>query len=67
MSEKQNRLRSWVVWLSIAGALWIILEALGLTQKWGIEKSVYTSVIDAIGTILIAFGVLNNPTDRDNF
>lgn len=65
--EKQNRLRSWAVWLSIAGAVWIILESLGLPQKLGIEKSAYTSILDAVGTILIAFGILNNPTDPKNF
>ena len=67
MGDKQNRLRSWAVWLSVAGAVWIILEALGLAQKWGLDKSVWTAVLDAVGTILIAFGILNNPTDKYNF
>lgn len=62
----RNRLKSWALWVSVAGALWIIAEAFGLTEKIGIEKSTFTTVLDAVGTILIGFGVVNNPTDPDN-
>ena len=64
---EQNRFRSWAVWLSVAGALWVILSAFGLTEQWGISQTTWNSVLDAIGTILIAFGILNNPTDKINF
>lgn len=67
MSEKQNRFKSWAVWVSVAGALWVIASALGLPDKWGITHETAKTVFNAIGTILIAFGILNNPTDRDNF
>lgn len=62
----RNRFRSWALWVSVAGALWVIAEAFGLTAKIGIEKSTFTTILDAAGTILIAFGVVNNPTDPDN-
>jgi len=64
---KQNRLRSWALWVSVAGALWTILSAFGLTEKWGISQGTAKTVLDAIGTILIGFGILNNPTDKENF
>lgn len=60
----QNRFKSWALWASVAGALWIILSAFGVTEAIGITESVYTQVIDAIGVILIAFGIVNNPTDK---
>ncbi|NLT64018.1 MAG: holin [Clostridiales bacterium] len=60
---KQNRFKSWALWVSVAGALWIIASAFGLPEKAGITHSTFTAVLDAIGTILIAFGILNNPTD----
>lgn len=63
----QPRWKSWAVWVSVAGAVWVILSAFGLPAQWGIEETTYKKVLDAIGTILIAFGVLNNPTDPDNF
>ena len=64
---QQNRFKSWALWLSVAGALWTILSAFGIVQKIGIEESTYKTVLDAVGAILIAFGIVNNPTDKSNF
>lgn len=65
--EPQPRLKSWAVWVSVLGAVWTILNAFGLPAKWGIEEGTFKTVVDAVGVILIGFGILNNPTDRDNF
>ena len=62
----QPRWRSWALWLSVLGAVWTILSTLGLPQKWGIEEGTFKTIVDAIGVILIAFGVVNNPTDPYN-
>lgn len=63
----QPRWKSWAVWLSVLGAVWVILSAFGLPEQWGISETVFKRVVDAIGVILTAFGILNNPTDPDNF
>lgn len=63
----QSRFRSWAMWISVLGAMWTIASALGLPQKWGIEEGTFKTIVDAIGVILIGFGVLNNPTDPDHF
>ena len=63
----QNRFKSWALWVSVAGAVWTILSAFGLTEKIGITESTFKTVLDAVGGILIAFGICNNPTDRSNF
>lgn len=65
--EPQPRWKSWAVWLSVLGAVWTILNAFGLTEKWGIPETTFKTVVDAIGVILIGFGILNNPTDSANF
>lgn len=64
---KQNRFKSWAMWLSVIGAAWVILSAFGLPQQWGLTEGVFKTVVDAVGTILIGFGILNNPTDKENF
>lgn len=64
---KQNRFKSWALWVSVAGALWTILSAFGLTEKIGLTEGTYKTVLDAVGAILIAFGICNNPTDSENF
>ena len=45
----QARWRSWAVWVSVLGAIWTILNAFGLPQKWGIEETVFKQLIDAVG------------------
>lgn len=64
---EQNRFKSWAVWVSVLGAVWTILNAFGLPSKWGIEESMFKSLVDAVGAILIAFGILNNPCDKAHF
>lgn len=64
---EQNRFKSWALWLSVAGALWVIASSFGLPEKWGLAEVTFNNVVNAIGSILIAFGILNNPTDKTNF
>lgn len=63
----QNRFKSWAVWVAVAGAVWIILSAFGLPERWGITSETWNAVLNAIGTILIGFGILNDPTSKDRF
>lgn len=65
--DPQPRWKSWAVWVSVLGALWTIANAFGFPEKWGIQESTFKTVVDAVGCILIGFGILNNPTDRANF
>ncbi len=64
---RQPRWRSWALWVSVLGAVWTIMNALGITQKIGIEETTFKTIVDALGVILIGFGILNNPTDKANF
>jgi uncharacterized membrane protein len=63
----QPRWKSWALWVSVLGALWTIANAFGLPEKWGIQESTFKTVVDAIGVILIGFGILNSPKDKANF
>ena len=63
----QPRWKSWAVWLSTLGAIWTILNAFGLTEKWGIPETTFKTVVDAIGIILTGFGILNDPTNKVHF
>jgi len=58
-----QRFKSWALWVSVAGALWTIANAFGLTQQIGIDEGTFKTVLDAVGVVLIAFGIVNNPTD----
>ena len=66
MSIKE-RLKSWAVWLSVLGAVGVLLNATGAFEAMGIDSVTWEICVNAIGTILVAFGILNNPTDRGHF
>lgn len=65
--ESQPRWKSWALWLSVLGALGVIFSSLGVFEKIGISSDTFETVVNAIGTILIAFGIVNNPTDKTHF
>ncbi len=61
----QNRLKSPVVWASIIAQLLsilVLLEVINPTQNETIN-----AVVGAVLQMLTAFGVLNNPTDKNAF
>lgn len=62
---EQNRFKSWALWLSVAGAVWTILAAFGVPEKIGVTSETWNAVLNSVGGILIAFGIVNNPTNPD--
>ena len=70
MNEKvsiKERLKSWAVWGSVLGALGVILNATGVFELIGLDSMQFDIIVNAVGTILIAFGILNNPTNKTGF
>ena len=71
MDEKKvsikERLKSWAVWLSVLGAVGVILNATGVFEKIGLDSTSWDVIINAVGSILIGFGILNNPTNKTGF
>lgn len=63
----KDRLKSWAVWTSVFGALAVILNAFGVFEKIGIDSTTFDTIINSVGSVLIAFGILNNPTDKTAF
>lgn len=66
MSEitTQNRWKSWALWTSLAGAMWLILSTFGVPELIGITSAQFEVVLDSVGAILVAFGIVNNPTSK---
>ena len=63
----QPRWKSWAVWASVMGALGLVLQAMGVLQSIGLNAEEWDVVVTALGTILVTFGILNNPTDKSHF
>lgn len=63
---EQNRFKSWALWVSVAGAVWTLLAAFGVPEKIGLTNETFNTILNCIGAVLIAFGIVNNPTDKQN-
>lgn len=61
----QNRLKSKVVWLAVVAQVVGLLIVLGVIDT-GMGNAV-NAVAGSVCELLVLFGVLNNPTDRENF
>jgi len=62
---EQGRLKSPVVWTSITAQVLSVLVLLGVFDS-GVS-SAFNELIAGILQLLVVLGVLNNPTDGENF
>lgn len=61
----QNRFKSKVVWAAIAAQVITLLVTVGVidTSMSAVLEGVILSVLE----LLVAFGILNNPSNKENF
>ncbi len=60
---QQNRFKSWALWVSIAAlVVWCI------KTFWGMDISEQMSgFLNVLLPVLVGFGIVNNPTDKEHF
>ena len=62
MDEKQNRLKSWALWTSIAA-----LVVFCVKQFAGLDiGETVNGLLDVLLPVLVGFGIVNNPTYKYN-
>jgi len=60
---EQKRWKSWVLWTSVAAlVVFCVKEFAGAD----IEPTV-NGLMNVMLPVLVAFGIINNPTDKENF
>lgn len=63
MKKFLNRFKSWALWLSI-GALVVFCAK----EFCGVDiSSTVDGLLDVLLPVLVAFGIVNNPTDKKSF
>ena len=63
MKEFLNRFKSWAAWVSI-GALVVFC----VKEFAGVDISeTVDGLLNVMLPVLVAFGIVNNPTDREHF
>ena len=63
----QSRFKSKLVWSSIVGLILLVLNTFGVFKKIEITESQILNIFDLLLAILVSVGILNNPTDKNNF
>ena len=59
----QNCFKSWALWTSIAALIvFCVKEFCGMDVSETVN-----GLLDVLLPVLVAFGIVNNPTDRHNF
>ena len=63
MKNILSRFKSWAVWVSIAA-----LVVFCAKEFMGIDISnTVDGLLDVLLPVLVAFGIVNNPTDKEHF
>ena len=62
---EQNRFKSWVFWSSLAAQIVSLLVLFGVFNAG--QTEVVNQVIAVILQMFVVFGVLNNPTEPNQF
>ena len=61
----QKRINSPVVWAAIAAQVLAILVTLGVIDMG--QSDAINAIVTAVLELFVVFGVLNNPTNREEF
>lgn len=63
MKNILSRFKSWAVWLSLGAMVVYVVKTFG-----GIDiSSEVNGFLDVLCPVLVAFGIINNPTDKSHF
>ena len=62
VNNMQNRLRSKVLWVSIFALFYFVLK-----NWFNVEIPQWDVFVELLLAVLVGFGIINNPTDKDNF
>ena len=61
MENKQNRFKSWALWLAVAALVAFAVKEITGTD---ISPSV-NGLMNVLLPVLVGFGIINNPTDKN--
>lgn len=65
--EKQNRFKSKAAWVAVAALLLFILKNYGLLAPIGLTEDSFKELTTLIFGALSAFGIFNDPTNKEGF
>ena len=64
---QQSRWKSKILWASVVGLVILVLANYGIFEKIGMTEDFAKTITTTILSILVGFGILNDPTNKDGF
>jgi uncharacterized membrane protein len=64
---KKSRWRSPVAWGSVATLILFVLKNYGLLAPIGLTEESFNELTILIFAVVTAFGIFNNPTDKEHY
>ena len=64
---KQNRFKSKAAWLTVFALIGFLLGNYGLYDAIGLTNETYQTLVNLLLASASAFGIFNNPTDKESF
>lgn len=61
----KNLIRSYSFWTALSGAVVMLAGALGRAFSFEVEEKIITDIIMAVAGLLVVFGVVSLPKDKD--
>lgn len=65
--EKQNRFKSKAAWVAIVTLLLFVLKTYGLLAPIGLTEDSFKELTTLVFAVLAAFGIFNDPTNKEGF
>lgn len=62
----KQKFRSYSFWLSLTGAVIIVLNNLGKAFNFSVDDKIISEIVNSICGVLIVLGVLTMPKNQDN-
>lgn len=63
----QNRWKSKIVWTTLIALVVLLGSNYGLWDAIGMNSETFQAAANLVLTALIALGIINNPTDSENY
>jgi uncharacterized membrane protein len=67
MEQKWSRIKSPIAWSSVAALLLFILKTWNVLPLIGLDEVSFNMLFTLIMGTFVAFGIWNNPTDKENW
>ena len=61
-----NKFKSYSFWLSVAGAVVLVINTFGEILGFSIDGEIATKIVDSVCGVLVLFGIITMPKDKND-